>query len=146
MIQNVKKVLAPLDFSEHSAEALRNAWELTRDVNGELHIVHVVGQHFTIVEGSRELARETAMEEQAEEELARLKKDELGDSDKVTTAVLLGPPAAKLVEYAKQNDVDLIVLPAFGHSGSDYALIGGVTEKLVRNSPCSVLVLKTRRE
>jgi universal stress protein A len=146
MIQNVKKVLAPLDFSEHSAEALRNAWELTRDVNGELHIVHVVGQHFTIIEGSRELARENAMEEQAEEELTRLKKDELGDSDKVTTAVLLGPPAAKLVEYAKQNDVDLIVLPAFGHSGSEYALIGGVTEKLVRNSPCSVLVLKNRRE
>jgi len=146
MIQNVRKVLAPLDFSTHSAEALRNAWELTRDVNGELHIVHVVGQHFSIVEGSRELARETAMEEQAEEELARLKKDELGDSDKVTTAVLLGPPPAKLVEYAKQNDIDLIVLPAFGHSGADYALIGGVTEKLVRNAPCSVLVLKTRRE
>jgi nucleotide-binding universal stress UspA family protein len=146
MIQNVKKVLAPLDFSEHSAEALRNAWELTRDVHGELHIVHVVGQHYTIVEGSREIARENAMEEQAEEELARLKKDELGDSDKVSTAVLLGPPAAKLVEYAKQNDIDLIVLPAFGHSGSEYALIGGVTEKLVRNSPCSVLVLKTRRE
>ena len=146
MIQNVRKVLAPLDFSTHSAEALRNAWELTRDVNGELHIVHVVGQHFSIVEGSRELARETAMEEQAEEELARLKRDELGDSDKVTTAVLLGPPPAKLVEYAKQNDIDLIVLPAFGHSGADYALIGGVTEKLVRNAPCSVLVLKTRRE
>jgi universal stress protein A len=146
MIQNVRKVLAPLDFSGHSAEALRNAWELTRDVNGELHIVHVVGQHYTIVEGSREIARENAMEEQAEEELTRLKKDELGDSDKVSTAVLLGPPAAKLVEYAKQNDIDLIVLPAFGHSGSEYALIGGVTEKLVRNSPCSVLVLKTRRE
>ena len=146
MLQNVRKVLAPLDFSEHSAEALRNAWELTRDVNGELHIVHVVGQHFTIVEHSRELARETAMEEQAEEELARLKKDELGDSDKVTTAVIVGPPAAKLVEYAKQNDIDLIVLPAFGHSGAEYALIGGVTEKLVRNAPCSVLVLKTRRE
>ena len=145
MLQNVRKVLAPLDFSEHSAEALRNAWELTRDVNGEMHIVHVVGQHFTIVERSRELARETAMEEQAEEELARLKKDELGDSDKVTTAVLVGPPAAKLVEYAKQSDIDLIVLPAFGHSGSEFALIGGVTEKLVRNAPCSVLVLKTRR-
>ena len=145
MIQTVKKVLAPLDFSEHSAEALRNAWELTRDVNGEMHIVHVVGPHFTIVERSRELARETAMEEQAEEELARLKKDELGDSDKVSTAVLVGPPAAKLVEYAKQNDIDLIVLPAFGHSGSEYALIGGVTEKLVRNAPCSVLVLKPRR-
>jgi universal stress protein A len=144
MIQNVKKILAPLDFSDHSDQALRDAWELTRDVNGELHIVHVVGHHFNILEGSRELMRENAMEEQAEEELARLKKDELGNSDKVTTAVLVGPPAGMLVEYAKQNNVDLIVLPAFGHSGAEYALIGGVTEKLVRNAPCSVLVLRRR--
>ena len=142
MIQNVKKVMAPLDFSEHSAEALRNAWELTGDVNGELHIVHVVGPHFTIVERTRELARETAMQEQAEEELARLKKDELGNSDKVTTSVLVGPPAGTLVDYAKEHQIDLIVLPAFGHSGSDFARIGGVTEKLVRNAPCSVLVLR----
>ncbi|HTR62054.1 MAG TPA: universal stress protein [Candidatus Binataceae bacterium] len=145
MIQNVKKVMAPLDFSEHSAEALRNAWELTRDVNGDLHIVHVVGPHFTIVERTRELMRENAMQEQAEEELARLKKDELGNSDKVTTAVLVGPPVGKLVEYAKENGIDLIVLPAFGHSGAEYALIGGVTEKLVRQAPCSVLVLKPRQ-
>ena len=145
MIQTVKKVLAPLDFSEHSAEALRDAWELTRDVNGsELHIVHVVGHHFTIVEQTRELMRENAMQEQAEEELERLKRDELGNSDKVTTAVLVGPPAGKLVEYANENDIDLIVVPAFGHSGADYALIGGVTEKLVRNAPCSVLVMRRR--
>src|SRR5579875_2641263 len=103
MIQNVKKVMAPLDFSDHSVQALRNAWELTRDVNGELHIVHVVGPHFAIVERTRELAR--------------LKKDELGDSDKVITAVLVGPPAGKLSEYAKENNIDLIVLSAFGHSG-----------------------------
>jgi nucleotide-binding universal stress UspA family protein len=145
MIQNVKKVLAPLDFSDHSDEALRNAWELTRDVDGELHIVHVVGHHFNILEGTREQMREAAMEEQAEEELARLKKDELGDSEKVKTAVLVGPPAGKLVEYAKQNDIDLIICPAFGHSGADYALIGGVTEKLVRLAPCSVLVLRPRQ-
>jgi universal stress protein A len=144
MIQNVKKVLAPLDFSEHSDEALRNAWELTNDVKGELHIVHVVGHHFNILEGTRETMRENAMEEQAEEELARLKKDELGNSNKVSTAVLVGPPAGKLVEYAKENSIDLIVLPAFGHSGAEYALIGGVTEKLVRNAPCSVLVLRRR--
>jgi universal stress protein A len=147
MIQNVKKVMAPLDFSDHSAEALRNAWELTRDVNGELHIVHVVGPHFAILgDKTRELVRETAMEEQADEELARLKNAELGNSDKVTTAVLVGPPAATLVTYAKDNGIDLIILPAFGHSGSEYALIGGVTEKLVRNAPCSVLVLRARQE
>jgi len=142
MIQNVKKVLAPLDFSQHSAEALRNAWELTKDVNGELHVVHVVAPIFTIVEQSRELARENAMQEQAEEELTRFKKEVTEDSGKVTTAVLVGPPAPKLVEYAKENNIDLIVLPSHGHTGSEFVLIGGVTEKLVRQAPCSVLVLR----
>jgi len=142
MIQNVKKVLAPIDFSDHSTAALRDAWELARDVGAELHIVHVVAPVFTIIEQTRELARETAMQEQAEEELQRLKKDELGNSDKVTFSVEVGHPVAKLAEYAKENAVDLIAIASHGHSGSEHVLLGGLTEKLVRTAPCSVLVLR----
>ena len=91
MIQNVKKILAPIDFSEHSMDAMRGAMELAKDVGAEVHLVHVIAPHHhfiplplaTNVEQSRELAREAAMLEQAEEELAHLKKDEFGDSKKV---------------------------------------------------------------
>ena len=91
MIQNVKKILAPIDFSPHSMEAMRAAMELAKDVGAEVHLVHVIAPHHTFIplplatsaEQSRELAREAAMLEQAEEELAHLKKDELGDSNKV---------------------------------------------------------------
>ena len=91
MIQNVKKILAPIDFSQHSMEAMRRAMEMAKDVGAEVHLVHVIAPHHIFIplplatsgEQSRELAREAAMIEQAEEELARIKKDEFGDSKKV---------------------------------------------------------------
>ena len=100
MIQNVKKILAPIDFSEHSMEAMRGAMELAKDVGAEVHLMHVIAPHHhfiplplaTSAEQSRELVREAAMIEQAEEELARIKKDDFGNSNKVFTFAVVGHP------------------------------------------------------
>ena len=154
MIQNVKKILAPIDFSPHSMEAMRAAMELAKDVGAEVHLVHVIAPHHTFIplplatsaEQSRELAREAAMLEQAEEELAHLKKDEFGDSNKVFTFAAVGHPVQKLVDYAKEQSIDLIVMATHGRSGIEHALLGGTTEKIVRNSPCSVLVIRARQQ
>jgi universal stress protein A len=153
MIQNVKKILAPIDFSPHSMEAMRAAMELAKDVGAEVHLVHVIAPHHTFIplplatsaEQSRELAREAAMLEQAEEELAHLKKDEFGDSNKVFTFAAVGHPVQKLVEYAKEQGIDLIVMATHGRSGIEHALLGGTTEKIVRTAPCSVLVIRRKQ-
>lgn len=150
MIQNVKRILAPIDFSEYSMQALKGAWDLAHDTKADLHLLHVVAPHHSFlplpltldVERAREIAREAAMVEQAEEELTRIKKDDLENSKKVTTAAVVGPPIAKIVEYVKQNSIDLIVISTHGRSGSELILIGSVTEKLVRLAPCAVLVLR----
>jgi len=153
MIQNVKKILAPVDFSDFSMEALRGAKELAADVNAEIHLVHVVVPHFHVIplplatsgDQSFELTRESAMTQQAEEELTRIKKDDFGNSPKVSTAVLNGSPVKTLIEYAERNAIDLIVLSTHGRSGVDRVMIGSVAEKLVRLAHCSVLVLRRHR-
>jgi len=153
MIQNVKKILAPIDFSELSMEAMRGAMELAKDVGAEVHLMHVVQPHHhyaplplaTNAEESRELVREAAMMEQAEEELKRIKKDEFGDSKKVVTFATVGHPVQKLVDYAKQNEIDLIMLATHGRSGVEHFVSGSVTEKLARYAPCSVLVYRRRK-
>ena len=48
----------------------------------------------------------------------------------------------KIIEYVKENKIDLIVMATHGRTGPEIILIGSVTEKLVRNAPCSVLVLR----
>ena len=154
MIQNVKKILAPIDFSELSMEAMRGAMELAKDVGAEVHLMHVIAPHHMFVplplatnaEQSRELVREAAMLEQAEEELKRIKKDEFGDSKKVFTNAEVGHPVQKLVEYAKSNEIDLILLATHGRTGPEHFIIGSVAEKIVRNAPCSVLVFRRRKQ
>ena len=84
------------------------------------------------------------MIEQAEEELARIKKDEFGDSKKVFTFAVVGPPVQKLCEYAKEQEIDLILMSTHGRTGGDFTLIGSVAEKVARNAPCSVLVFRPR--
>ena len=152
MIQNVKKILAPIDFSEPSMAAMRGAMELAKDIGAEVHLVHVVVPHHSFIplplatnaEQSRELVREAAMVEQAEEELARIKKDEFGDSKKVFTYAVVGPPVQKLVDYATQNQIDLILMSTNGRTGGEHMLLGSVTERLVRTAPCSVLVFRRK--
>ena len=152
MIQNVKKILAPIDFSAHSMEAMRGAMELAKDAGAEVHLMHVIAPHrhfiplplATSAEESRELVREAAMIEQAEEELARIKKEDFGDSKKVVTYAVVGHPVEKLVEYAKEQAIDLIVMATRGRSAVEQMLFGGTTEKIVRSAPCSVLVFRPR--
>lgn len=149
MIQSLKKILAPIDFSSFSIQALKGAWDLARETGAELHLLHVVAPHHTYLplplaldaERAREIAREAAMVEQAEEELTRIKKDELENSRKVSVAAVVGPPVSKIAEYITQNKIDLIVMSTHGRTGGEHILIGSVTEKIVRQSPCAVLVL-----
>ena len=153
MIQNVKKILAPIDFSEISMEAMRGAMELAKGIGAEVHLVHIIAPHHhfiplplaTNAEQSRELVREAAMLEQAEEELKRIKKDEFGDSKNVVTFAEVGHPVQKLLDYAKRNEIDLIMLATHGRTGAEHLVIGSVAEKLVRYAPCSVLVYRRRK-
>ena len=153
MIQNIKKILTPIDFSVHSMEAMRGAMELAKDLGAEeTHLVHVIAPQHTFIplilatsiEQNREVAREGAILEQAEEELARIKKDEFGDSKKVSTFAVVGPPVStRRIRQRAVDQPDSGCSP--GRTGGEHILIGSVTEKLVRNSPCSVLVFRPRK-
>jgi nucleotide-binding universal stress UspA family protein len=148
MIQNVKKVLAPIDFSEPSMKAMASAWELAKEVDAvEMHLLHVVTPHHLLgIEalpvGGREIAREAAMIEQAEEELIRIKKDDLENSKKIITATVVGSPAIKIGDYAREQGIDLIVMSTHGRTDEDSVLVGGTTEKVLRHATCALLVIR----
>jgi nucleotide-binding universal stress UspA family protein len=148
MIQNVKKILSPVDFSEPSMKALASAWELAKEVDAtELHLLYVITPHHLLgIEalpvGGREIAREASMIEQAEEELLRIKKAELENSSKVITATVVGAPAIKVGEYAREQGIDLIVMSTHGRTGGDGVLLGGTTEKVLRHASCAVLIIR----
>jgi nucleotide-binding universal stress UspA family protein len=145
MLGDTHRILAPIDFSENSMEALRAAGKLADELGAELYVVHVVAPHYSFFDRARELAREALLEEQAEAELNRIHKDQLGGSDKVKMAVRVGPPAQKIAEYATQESIDLILLATHGHVGSEHFHLGSNSEKIARLAPGSVMLYRPRR-
>ena len=53
-----------------------------------------------------------------------------------------GTPFYEIIQFAKENDIDLIVMGTHGHSGLAHVLLGSVTEKVVRKAPCPVLTVR----
>ncbi|MGE4495326.1 MAG: universal stress protein, partial [Methanosarcina sp.] len=62
---------------------------------------------------------------------------------KVNPVLLQGYPAQELLEFAEKNDIDMIVMGTQGKTGIDRFLLGGVTEKVIRNSKAEVLVVRS---
>lgn len=65
---------------------------------------------------------------------------------KVHEKIELGNPDENIVEEAKKEAVDLIVISTHGRTGLSHMLMGSVTEKVVRHAPCPVLSIRPDRE
>jgi nucleotide-binding universal stress UspA family protein len=60
----------------------------------------------------------------------------------VHSEVREGNPFQEIVQFARDRDVDLIVMGTHGRSGLVHVLMGSVTEKVVRKAPCPVLTVR----
>lgn len=142
----MRNILVPLDLSEYAEHALPYARELASTFGASLHLLHVVDTQWIASSGAAafpEYGGELLQRFESDGEKALIKIAEtLPESVEVTAAVRAGPPHVQIVQYAREADVDLIVVATHGHSGLKHALIGSVAEKVVQMAPCPVLSIK----
>jgi nucleotide-binding universal stress UspA family protein len=132
-------VLVPIDFSEASFAALAPALEFVQDAS-HLHVIHVLPP-LSVVDPGRIWQTVTPESRQHHaESLLKDKLSELGYAG-VQVKVLIGIPSHEIVDYAKDNAVELIVMPTHGYTGVKRVLMGSVADQVVRLSPCPVLLL-----
>ena len=58
------------------------------------------------------------------------------------TEVGVRAPFTEIIRFAKDKDIDLIVMGTHGHTGLAHVLLGSVAEKVVRKAPCPVLTVR----
>ena len=144
---DLKKILVPTDFSEHSHSALRYACEFAQRFGAELHVMHVI--HDPAV-AHPEIGLSMLPVSEFKEEIENTARTKLRDlpildeySDvKVTRHWCDGTPFVEIVRYAKNNDVDLIVLGTHGRNALAQVLIGSVAERVVRKASCPVMTVR----
>jgi nucleotide-binding universal stress UspA family protein len=139
----LEKILVPTDFSDHAGQAIKYVSELAKRFGSELHLLNVVQPLTTHVSYGGPIPDVLLHPEQpALDELERLSEPDLEHLSRVERCVRTGPPFLEIVRYAKDQDIDLIVMGTHGRTGLVHALIGSVAEKVVRKSPCPVLTVR----
>ena len=142
----LKKILFPTDFSDGSKRAQEYACALAEQFQSHLHVLHVL-QDITpfIGNGGAMLSLPNIyfveQRQAAEDALKRLLPDQWARGKQVIRATRQGNPYVEVVDYAKENDIDVIVIGTHGRTALLHMLLGSVAEKVVRKSPCPVLTV-----
>jgi nucleotide-binding universal stress UspA family protein len=144
---DLHRILVPTDFSKHSENALTYAAAFAEKFGAELHVLHVVQDLALFVPDAVSampplappVEQVTAAVRGA---LHRVVEDSRLQGLKVSAAVREGTPFLEIIRFAKDNDIDLIVMGTHGRTGLAHVLMGSVTEKVVRKAPCPVLTVR----
>jgi nucleotide-binding universal stress UspA family protein len=136
-------ILVPTDGSDEVAGAVAEAIDLAAAVGGRVHALYVVdSRNYSTLTDSKWLTLEEALREEGEAAVGTVEARAAEADVPVTTAVERGIPHERIIEYATANEIDLVVMGTHGRTGLDRVLLGSVTEKVVRQSPVPVLVIR----
>jgi nucleotide-binding universal stress UspA family protein len=148
---DLRRILVPIDFSPHSEQALKYGVALADKFAAELFLVHVF-QDLTIyqtevVSGAPPIMPPVdQLTASARSELDRLVREKNLQHVATHPEVIEGSPVEEIVDYAREKDIDLIVLGTHGRGWLAHVLMGSVAEKVVRKAPCPVLTVRLEHE
>ncbi len=144
---DIKRVLAPTDFSAHSDQAVRFACGLAERFDAELHLINILSE--IIPAGPDPLLMPVMPpqfyqenEDRANQTLRSLIQPSWGKPARVVTAVRWGSPVEAIVDYAQEQQIDMIVIATHGRTGLSHVLLGSVAERIVREANCPVLTIR----
>jgi nucleotide-binding universal stress UspA family protein len=149
-MEPIKKILAPTDLSELSVFGVRYALNLAKAIEAEVLIYHVVDYDTLIRYGQKSTAPSSFQPpdhiflERYQTALSQFLKDHVSDltpSVKIDQKVELGTPDKSIVDLAKSEGCDLIVMSTHGKTGLRMT-VGSVTEKVVQTATCPVLSIR----
>ena len=144
----IKKILVATDFGEAAAAALNYGRNLARQFEAQLHVLHVTQNlYFTAASAYGYTYVPVGLQ------------DDLGTAARLQTEALLTAddwhalrptvvtmthvsPAVAIVDYARSERIDLIVVGTHGRGPVAHMVMGSVAERVVRMAPCPVLTVR----
>ncbi|MAO10531.1 MAG: universal stress protein UspA [Flavobacteriaceae bacterium] len=142
----MKKILIPVDFSEHSEYALKVAATLAKKQKASLVVLHMMGLSEAVLtrDESQEMFEAIYYMKLAQKRFKNFLDRDYLKGIKVETTVQNYKEFHEINSVAKNFNVDLIVMGSHGASGLKEVFVGSNTEKVVRTSSVPVLVVKNR--
>jgi len=141
-MSDFRRICCPTDFSEWSRVALETAARMVRKDGGALTVLHVTETTWPGAQApfpppprSPERGAATKLAEWTAE------AERLAGSP-VSSVLLSAPVAEAIVDFAREEASDLIVMSSHGRTGFRRLVLGSVAEAVVRTAPCPVLLVR----
>jgi nucleotide-binding universal stress UspA family protein len=146
----IKNILVPMDGSNHAKKAFDYACDLAAKYGAKVHLMHVISKD-EIPEGLDKYMEVERIEEPREQVLkkigdeiikAGLTEAKAKGVEDVKSSVVMGDPAEKIIEFAKQNGVDMIIMGSRGLGAMKGILLGSVSSKVCHVAECTCVTVK----
>lgn len=148
----ISSLLWPTDGSESASNALEAAVEIAKKFNAEIYALQVVppvpplavgasGYSQVAIQGFDVPLYQQELYKSTEIQLSQTVSAHIPQDINVISEVKVGYPADVIIEFAKEKDIDLIVMATHGRTGLSRFMIGSVTEKTIRESNIPTLTI-----
>ncbi|MEW6518527.1 MAG: universal stress protein [Thermodesulfobacteriota bacterium] len=145
----VKKILVPVDFSENSNRIIQYGAYVAGKFGAEMEAIFVAQTfqdyseffepHMPVIQFEEDLIAS------ARERMKTFLAEALEPDVVCKGVVMAGDIAETIIDYAGEQQVDLVVMGTHGYKGLEKVLFGSVAEKVVKKSPCPVLTINPYR-
>lgn len=143
ILDDIKTILVPVDDSDHSKAAFREALEIAKRNNATVDVLSVVSDEYIF--GDMRIS-ENDIEEIKKHALKTLEKyvdyAKARSFTDVRTFTAFGNPRREVSKIANEGDYQLVVMGATGKGAVSRVLVGSVTEYTVRQAKVPVLIIR----
>ncbi len=142
----VHKILFPIDFAAHFETLVPWVSTFAEKFEATVYVLFVAQDlsnftSFYVPHGNIESFQQEAVES-ARKKMAAVVQQSFKKFPRLETRVELGAPAAKILELADKEKIDLIIMGAHGRKGLDRAIFGSVAAKVVKGAHCPVMTIR----
>ena len=141
---DARTLLLATDLSDASAAATEEAFDLAGRLGARLLVVSVIDPGSLKLPGGRYRARVDQVRERRERLAQQLVERGREEGLAVSFLVWTGDPGDMIVEAAEAERADMVLVGSHGRGPVGRLLLGSVSEFVVRNAPCPVLVVRPR--
>jgi nucleotide-binding universal stress UspA family protein len=145
-MKKVQKILFPIDFASHFETLVPWVATFAEKFDATVYVLFVTQDlsnfsTFFVPHANIQSFQEEAVNS-AKKKMAAAAQEFFKGFPKLETRVDVGSPAAKILELADKEKIDLIVMGVHGRKGIDRAIFGSVADKVVQSAPCPVLTVR----
>jgi nucleotide-binding universal stress UspA family protein len=146
-MDNIKKIMVAVGFTEYSDELLEYAAGIADSIGAEMIVVNIINSRDveavgTIAAMGYEVDSEhyvSGVKEERRQTLTKMLKKIAFPAERIRSVFKVGHPVEELLKIAVNENVDLIVMGIKGRSDLEHVLVGSVAEKIFRRSPIPIL-------